>query len=898
MIRRAVEAMTKLKSAAKDANTPFLRWFLGGTAVALAAFGVYANTLSNGFVWDDKALIVDNPFVRDWNNVKVLLSPAYFLPESIRSVENAARPMWILSALVDVKLWGLSPAGHHLTNVLIHAVNSLLVFGLGAAFGGPALAVCAGLLFAVHPVHAEAVAVVGFRADLLAAMFFLAALLSYKLWTRREGTGAREIVLRAALLGASVAAYGAGLLSKEMAITLPAVLVLHDLLMSPGPWRAVLRRRAPAYAAYAALAPVYLFFHAHRSDHGVGALVETLVTKASSWLTLAASVHAEFVATPTPSPTAMLAGDPLSNFFTMSTVAARYLGLLLWPFTLRAEHAVAPHASPDAQVLLALAAIAAAAAIAVPLARRAPAAALGLLGFFVTLLPVSNFQPIYNLMAERYLYLPSVLFCLAAACGMTAVWRAARARGAAARGAAALAAAALLAAFAVRTVTRNADWRDEKTLWTVASRQSPTAARAWYNLGVLARQEGDAAAAKGLFRRALVLRPDYVEARTNLAALSGAEAIEEYAGLVRKNVRTPVPSMNLAGLLVKEGKFEEALRVYRDVERNFAPHEYSIPALFMNMAKCHALLGDLSMSETYFKRVFGADAEETKARLELGKIFESAGRWTEAEGQYRAAIRMTPGSAQAHVNLGVALHQMGRLREAAAELEQGVALRPKDPVAHYDLGTVYSDMSELGRAEASFRAAIDLRPRYEDAHYNIAVVHQRSGRIEEAARSYRRVLEISPRRVEALSNLGGCYLSMGRLAEAGDVLRRAIQADPSRSAPYVNMGSLLVRQGNVQEAIPLFQKAIRLDPMDAMAYNNLAVCFIKQGDLVKAEQEVLSAIRADPRLPDAHFYLGTVYARTGRMEDAVKAWSRTLELQPSHGAALKALERAGAAGFK
>jgi protein O-mannosyl-transferase len=263
------EAMKRLADAAARANTPLLRVFLGGVLVALAAFAVYANTLKNGFVWDDHVLIVNNPFVQDWANVRKLFSADYYAGVATSDVENAARPMWILSALVDVKLWGLFPAGHHLTSAVLHSLNSLLVFALGASLGGLAVALMAGLLFAVHPVHTEAVAAVGFRADLLAAFFALAAFLLYRARERWSGSGAAVAAARWGLLAASLLAYGAGLLSKEMAATLPLLLILHDRLLDPrtdaGLWR-----RAPLYLPYAALTGAYFMFHAHRSDFGFG----------------------------------------------------------------------------------------------------------------------------------------------------------------------------------------------------------------------------------------------------------------------------------------------------------------------------------------------------------------------------------------------------------------------------------------------------------------------------------------------------------------------------------------------------------------------------------------------------------------------------------------------------
>jgi tetratricopeptide (TPR) repeat protein len=869
------------------------RWVLGGLAVSVAAAAVYANTLGHGFVWDDRVLIVENPFVQAWSNVRALLSPSYFLQYPPPAVENGARPVWVLSALLDCRLWGLQPWGHHLTNVLLHSVNSALVFALAGLLASslPA-ALLAGALFALHPVHTEAVAMVGFRADLLAAFFLLAAFVLFKTMERsgERAVGARGVALRGGLLGASVALYGFGLLSKEMAVTLPALLLLHDLAFRPGASAREALRRAPVYGAYLSLLPGYLVFHALRFDYRIGNAMSVWLDRVAGWLTFAAPASAAAIPSPTVSVAQSLVGDPLANFLTMSRVFADYVRLMAWPYPLRAEYAVVPAAVADpsawaAAALIGLALVAAAAA-----ARRFPLAAFGAIAFFVSLAPVSNWQPLYNLQAERYLYLPSIFACLALAPLGAWAFSLAGAR----RAAALTVIGAVLSCAAGWTVARNGVWKDERTLWEATVRQSPDAARAWYNLGYLEQQDGRLEQARAHYEKALRLNPGYVEARANLAELLAAQLRPEAAEAVYRagavgGAKSLITRMNLANLLLQRGKWDEAAGLYRAIQGDSGDDVSVARAASLNLAKCLAFLGDDAGAEQSFARAKDGDAA-AQARYELAEALARAGRDEASMKQYRRLLESRPDHGHAWADLGVLLHHAGRLSEAERALANAVRLLPGSAVALYDLGTVYNDLSELSKAEELLRRAVALQPDYSDAHYNLAVVLQRKGDLTGAARSYERVLEFTPNRAEALTNLGGCYERLGDLRRAEPLLRRAVQIDGTRSYAFVNLGTVCRRLGRVEEAVSLYQQAIRVNPADGMAYHNLGLCYLGAGELGKARQEFESALQVTPRLVEARYQLGVVSFKLGDARAAVRSWQTALQIQPDHGPSLRALE--------
>jgi len=189
--------------------------------VGALALGLYASTLGAGFVWDDEEIVVRNPLITSLGNL-----PAIFRTHAFAKVSAAApghdleywRPVWVSTLALDHALWGLKPLGYHLTNVLLHVATSLAVYLLVLALArGATIALVAALLFAAHPVHAEAVAWVSGRNDLLVTLFTTVAFAGY-LRVRSGGgpwTGA-----------VTIAAYVMGLLSKESAAVLPALALL------------------------------------------------------------------------------------------------------------------------------------------------------------------------------------------------------------------------------------------------------------------------------------------------------------------------------------------------------------------------------------------------------------------------------------------------------------------------------------------------------------------------------------------------------------------------------------------------------------------------------------------------------------------------------------------------
>ena len=209
--------------------------------VAAAAGLAYGGTLAHGFVWDDPLLIRDRIHLYTWSGLGRLLGSDFFAATAQSS--HYYRPAVILTFFLDLKLWGLNPFGFHLTNVLAHALTSVCVFWLARRVAREdAIAVTAGAVFAVHPVHSESVAFVSGRTDVLSALFTVATVLAHARWLECGRLRWRLLAL---------GAFAVAVLSKEAAIVAPGLLALWDGLVQRDPrGRRALGRAAARYAPY------------------------------------------------------------------------------------------------------------------------------------------------------------------------------------------------------------------------------------------------------------------------------------------------------------------------------------------------------------------------------------------------------------------------------------------------------------------------------------------------------------------------------------------------------------------------------------------------------------------------------------------------------------------------
>ncbi len=457
--RRGRAAGGKVPAADRASRREPGAW-VAAAALALVVGLAYSNSFRAALILDNVPIILQDPRLRaaDWSSLGAILSRNYWWPTGD---SNLYRPLTTLTYWVNYSLLGngANPGGYHAVNLLLHWANALLAFLLVRSVSGRAwVALVAAAVFASHPLTVESVTNVVGRADLLAGVSILGGLCLYRMFLA-AGTPRWPWLIALGLL------YVAGVFSKESAVVLPALMLLHDVLF-PLDRRATagetLRRSAArAWPAYASLVP------------GV------VLPVAARWAVFhEAPVLAQF------------GGDnPIVNapywtaVMTALKVAGYYLALFVWPARLSADYSYnaitafgwTATTGQDLHAWVALACLGALAVVMVASWRRQPALAffLGLAG--ITFLPASNLLvPIGTIMAERLMYVPLVGLAAAATIALELLGRRLVARRVGADShrwarAGLVLAGALVAGLLVRTHVRNEDWTSSLRLWSSAA---------------------------------------------------------------------------------------------------------------------------------------------------------------------------------------------------------------------------------------------------------------------------------------------------------------------------------------------------------------------------------------------------------------------------------------------
>jgi len=420
---------------------------------------VYVHTMSGQFVYDDLRFVKENATLRSWASV----GRSFFTAtDAGPGSAGHYRPIRTASWALDLRMWGLNPVGFHLANIAIHAINTALVYMVGSELLRPGASVIAALLFAVHPANTEVVAWISSRADELFLMFVLASFLVFV----RSGQKRGGSTLRAV----SLCLFAAGLLSKETAIVLPALLMGWDVWLEGASLRKAGVRTAPFWAVAAAYFFVRWFVR--------GAAAQIPYWGGSAWVTL----------------------------LTMLTVIPRYVCTAFVPVGLNVDYYTAIiHSTADPRAFWGAARCALIALAAISLARRSARARFLLLWAAAAMVPVSNILPLKALEADRFLLMPLIALDLSLA---TLAERRSRFRLGLFL--------ALLTFDAGLAVARSSVWRTEYSLWRDAAEKSPVSSTSLTNLAAAAWQAGARTSALRLFEKARAANPSNALVQFNL----------------------------------------------------------------------------------------------------------------------------------------------------------------------------------------------------------------------------------------------------------------------------------------------------------------------------------------------------------------------------------------------
>ena len=603
---------------------------LGALGLGLLVAVAYFPALSNGFVWDDRAFTNAAP-IRDLTGIWRI----WFSPSDIEG-EGHYWPLTYTTFWLEHRLWGFWAPGYHAVNMLLHFANALLVWlvlrRLDALPVWCAYAVAA--LFAVHPVHAEAVAWVIGRKDLLATLFYLATVMA---WLTAQAADAPKR-WRWWLL--ALALFAASLLCKSIAITLPVALLLigwwrHGRLTANDCWRA-----APFFAVAIGIGAADLSYYEEIIDVDYTLLERALIAAHALWF---------------------------------------YVGKLLWPTNLLPVY---PHWAVDMAHAetwaYPLGAIAAAVLLWMAQRRIGRGPFAGAAFFALTLSPTLGLVPYgymqFAFVANRYQYLADIgILSGIVGVAYVAVSRLSKT----ARWAALGAAAVPMVALGVLAGQYASIYRDDIVFFQRVVDGNPNARDAYFNLGSALFQAGRREEGLAAARTSLALRPESMKAQYGVGMMlyrlgRPEEALTHLQRALAINSNNHLVQYAVGLALDALGRRDEAIRHYRralDVEPKYQAARIKLAAGLVDA-------GEEERAEQHLRQVLALKPNDPAASMILAALEFGRQRYQKAYDLYRAVAQIQPDNAHAWSGAGAAIYHLGKPQEALRHIDRALALTP------------------------------------------------------------------------------------------------------------------------------------------------------------------------------------------------------------------------------
>lgn len=806
-----------VKAAAPSSalRSPFATHCLLAAAIVAVTLIAYAPASQAKFIWDDDWLLTSNENLGslaglgriwqcNWWSRKDI--PDYYpvtwtsfwlerrLWDAVGAAASAAPAKWLLGGW---SISGKDPGGYHLTNILLHAANAVLLWRVLALLG-LRWAWLAAVIFAVHPINAASVAWIAERKNTLSMLFYLLSIMFFLKFDQ----GRRRLHY-----WLSLGMFALALLSKTSVVMLPAVLLLivwwrRDRVR----WKDLLAA-APFFALAVASSVITMLYQSNVVVRGYpirgpneGFFFRLAVAGIAPWFYLLKIVW--------PHPLAMVYPrwqiDPKSLVDFLPGLLLIGLAVLFWRF------------------------------------RRGwgkPAFA-ALAYFLVTLFPVLGFFDmfyyVYSFVADHWVYVPII--------GIIAL----------AVGGAELASrrlpkfvlvslvAVLIGAFVLLTYERSGVYKSSSTLWRDNIAKYPDQFLPHFNLGKALDDEGLFDEALTEYRRSAQLKPNFDRSYVNIGRIMSnrgeaaqaagdaaaatayySEAASNFARAIHCYNRSVTAMMNLGAMLHLLNRSAEALNQLQmalDLQEDSA-------GVHTNMATIYASIGRLDEAIQHTRRVIELQPDDVRARLNLASYLAQTGEADEAIRQGLEALRLDPNSAEAHYLVAMQLRATG----------------------------------DRAGALPHFRAVLATDPNNIDTRNNLAVTMIEMGDAQGALEQFRQALSVQPNNPEVLANVAFALSRLGRTAEAIDVYHQALKSRPDWPATLTSLAWLLATRpdrspSDIQEAIRLAQRACELtNYSDNGPLETLAIAYAEAGQYdqaIKAGEQVVKLAHAAGN--DAH----------------------------------------------
>jgi len=715
-------------------------------SLLILSAAVYLNSMFGGFLLDDEILIEKNPLIHSIGSVDLL---------TYRWVRT-------LTYGIDYFFWGSNPVGYHLSNILYNTLTVLVVFlmtrRLTGIFG---VSLVTALLFAVHPIHTEAVSYLSGRRDILSTLFYLLGFYVYL--DAREKRNWR-------LYGLVLICYLAAISAKEMAITLPLCLFAYEVLLRIDQQRSSKQSLLPAMGR-ALWSSIWQFRW----------LILLFILLLASYLYMVLFVqHASGMVTSTR--IRWWGGTAVSNFATMITIVTVYLRLLFFPIELHVDYTDIPYYTSflQGQVLISIAVLVGLVIFSLAMIRRNRHVSFLILFFLITLLPVMHIIPHHIIMAEHYLYLPSYSFCLAlglVAHGISRKKHLTRLL--------IIMLVFLSGIYFARTVERNSEWSDVRTLMKEGLKRDPDNAVYHFWLGRAYYTQHLYGSALKELEQATSDRYSQSITHAILAAMAYERSEydlgdKETDKAIQINPRDEMALMNRGFYAFKMGENDKALEYYLQVDPGYEEGSH-----LANMAGIYLRRGEIAKAEEQILLGLKHHPGRPEFQNGLAEVLVRKLEFDQAEKSYRECLRLAGDQEKYKKYLDEVREKIAWTQKLSEKYSRFLRLPPGDAeaqrVGHYLLGEIYHTIADYDRAEKELQMIAGTEGAPLEAEVLLGKTLFENGKADEGEEVFRRLTGHPAAPPDLLNNAGDLLLMGLRFEAAGVMYRESLRREPGGS---------------------------------------------------------------------------------------------------------------------
>lgn len=805
----------------------------------------YYNSCYCGFVFDDISAIKDNKDLRPHTPIKnVFLNDFWGMPMYKEQSHKSYRPLCVLTFRWNYYVHQLEPMGYHLVNMLLHGLVSVMYLRMCSMFLQELPSFVAALLFAVHPIHTEAVTGVVGRAETLSSLFFLGAFILYaKAAKQKNRVGWQPLIL------AMICVYTA-MLCKEQGITVNAICLMYEIFIVQKLKLLDLWQNLKSVLSGKTIS----FTWSKNVAIRLGVLtVSTLGMLALRILVMGAKLPV-FTRFDNPASVAPTPIRQLSYNYLVSLNA----WLLLFPcdlccdWTMGTVPLVSSFAdSRNAATLAVYGTLGALLYSAVTAGQRGTVIIMSLSFIIFPFLPASNvFFPVGFVVAERVLYMPSMGFCMLIAYG----WFQLFIKGY--KKSAWFGIALLIFTHGTKTYLRNWEWETDYSIFMAGLRVNQHNAKLFNNVGHALEYQGRFHEALDFFNKAVSVQEDDIGAHINVgrtfnhlkmfkeaeeaylrakSLLPKAKPGESYQARIAPNHLNVF--LNLANLIAKnETRLEEADLLYRQAISMRADYTQA----YINRGDVLLKLNRTKEAQEVYERALFYDSNNPDIYYNLGVVFLEQGKASQALAYLDKALEFDPDHEQALLNSAILLQELGRAELRKVARERLHKLLQKDSTnerVYFNLGMLAMDDRDLSEAEHWFRRAIQVKQDFRSALFNLALLLADDHRPLEAAPFLNQLVRFHPNHVKGLILLGDIYINnIKDLDAAENCYKRILELDPNNIQGTHNLCVVYVERGDLERAETCLKKAHELAPHEDYVIRHLTIVQARLASSQRAQQ--------------------------------------------------------------